>query len=326
MTVRATATDVPKDQIDRAAAAGARAMVPPIALGLAILYALLTFAHYAVLSGYVRDIMMSVALASSVTASLIYQLRRSEAFWARFSAHTVLECLILIGHTNSMAHQALMPEPHHSTNILLGLLAASMVLWRRRTIIVMALGSWLHFYYVVSIGAASPLWLHFAFAMFLAQFVGTLNFTLRRRALYRFEQLRNNEQRAQHLYRDGQKLMAIGEIAGVMAHEINNPLAIASLQLQSLERRLNNNGENDVLIAITRTQRALSRIAGLVANLRESTREIDGGEFGRYPIAPLITKIIAEYQPLTTSTHINIKTVLPNIEGWCFMRIGVVQF
>ncbi len=298
-------------------------MTKPIALGLAILYGLLAVAHNLVLTGDVRTIMFSFATFSSLLTLSIFLFSKSKSFFMLFNPHLVIETLISVGVANSMLHQILMPEPHHSTNLILSVLAGSMVMWRRRAVTAIIILTWVHLYYVASIGAPSPLWLHFGFGIVIAQFVGVLNFIIRRRSLVRFETLRLEQQRATDLYQSGQSLMAIGEVAAVMAHEINNPLAIASMQLQTLERQ---EKLSEFLPSLHRAQRALTRIGGLVANLREATRESDGGSFGRHPIEKVIQKIKENYAPILAASSIEFKLVTPSFEGWCYMRTEHVEF
>ncbi len=314
---------VSRKQVEDSARFQSFGVIRPIAIGLTILYALLTVAHYFALTGSTRSHMMVVSGASSTLALLIsmwHQFERRKG--TRFNPHFMVEVLVGIGVFNCFAHQLYVPEPHHSTNLVLATLAASMVIWRRRYVFVLISLTWAHFWYVTQRGESSPLWGHFGFALFMAQFVAILNYVVRRRTVYQFEKLRNEQLESNRKLREGERLAGIGEVAAVMAHEINNPLAIVSLQLQAMHRIMAKNNLNidEFTKALARADRASERIALLVGKLLHSTREEQGGDIERAAMTHLLNDVVIEFRKRIEGLGVQVSFVSPAMEGWCYMR------
>jgi two-component system NtrC family sensor kinase len=71
------------------------------------------------------------------------------------------------------------------------------------------------------------------------------------------------------------KMCALGEMAGGIAHEINNPLAIISGSVEQLQRRLQADPINreEAKVALARIQKTVTRIANIVKGLLTFSRD-----------------------------------------------------
>lgn len=83
------------------------------------------------------------------------------------------------------------------------------------------------------------------------------------------------------------KLASLGEMAGGMAHEINNPLAVIQLQSDILKRSLTTN--DTALGRLDNINEALQRISKVISNLRHFSRDTSND-----PIVPASTKDIVD--------------------------------
>lgn len=111
---------------------------------------------------------------------------------------------------------------------------------------------------------------------------------------YRKAQVEENLQDAEQTIISSAKMSALGQMAGGMAHEINTPLSIITMEVEGLEERLTG------LASSSETRRSLAniretalRIAGIVNSLRLFAR--DGSFLPPYPtgVDLLITETLA---------------------------------
>lgn len=73
------------------------------------------------------------------------------------------------------------------------------------------------------------------------------------------------------------KLSSLGEMAGGIAHEINNPLAIISGKVESLQRRIQNGNYeiSKILEDLSKIQNTVNRIAKIIVGLRAFSRNAE---------------------------------------------------
>ena len=76
--------------------------------------------------------------------------------------------------------------------------------------------------------------------------------------------------RAEHLAREASALRSVAQLANAAAHEINNPLAIVSGQLQMLKRSMLT--DTKALTRIEKASEAVSRITAIIARMARITR------------------------------------------------------
>lgn len=87
------------------------------------------------------------------------------------------------------------------------------------------------------------------------------------------------------------RLAALGEMAGGIAHEINNPLSIIDLSLESFQEHIDEGIEisrEKANAAISRSQGSVKRIAGIVRGLRNFSRSGDKDPLSNCPLKDVI--------------------------------------
>lgn len=86
------------------------------------------------------------------------------------------------------------------------------------------------------------------------------------------------------------KMSSLGEMAGGVAHEINNPLAIIHARSRQLRQFVSDSSENkeQIFDGLDRIENTVMRIAKIVRGLRSFARNADGDPFVVVPIASVI--------------------------------------
>ena len=101
-----------------------------------------------------------------------------------------------------------------------------------------------------------------------------LNGQLEARVKNRTEELARKNQEISETYQQlwhSAKLATLGELTASVAHELNNPLQIIGLRVESLSRRLS--GDPAACEALSVVEKELDRMAHLVANLLQLSRK-----------------------------------------------------
>ncbi len=90
------------------------------------------------------------------------------------------------------------------------------------------------------------------------------------------------------------KMAALGEMAGGMAHEINNPLSIILGQVESLKRDLKDVFIHDKKVQhrFDRVLHATMRISKIILSLKTFSRDSGSDEFKAFPISQLVDDIL----------------------------------
>lgn len=112
------------------------------------------------------------------------------------------------------------------------------------------------------------------------------------------ELLENEKLKSLHMGR----LATIGELAGGIAHEVNNPLSIIAGNLEMIQRRISKTDQIDLdklNKAIDRSIAQTTRIAKIIQGLREFSRADQGEEF----------------------ESVNLKRLMQTVEGLCSERL-----
>ena len=174
-------------------------VIPPVAIGLSILYLLFGISHILLLPPSIARIMASVALGTAVTFLTLYLLLKRfplPIHWTYPLAFTIYAFVLL----NSILHLYLTKDPRQSTNVMLAFIGAGFFFLNHRWLFLttgVTLGLWTAVIWVLP---PSPDKLHFGFAMGTAVVLALLLRTTRLRNLEHLEQLRLlSEQQADEL-------------------------------------------------------------------------------------------------------------------------------
>ena len=90
------------------------------------------------------------------------------------------------------------------------------------------------------------------------------------------------------------KLASLGEMAGGIAHEINNPLAVISGRSRQLRVLLENNTftPDKASAIVSNIEKTTERIASIVASLRKHARSGEGDQFAEVEVASIIDGVL----------------------------------
>lgn len=99
---------------------------------------------------------------------------------------------------------------------------------------------------------------------------------------FRKAQVEENLQDAEQSMISSAKMSALGQMAGGMAHEINTPLSVITMEVEELEERLTGlAASNETLRSLANIRETSERIAGIINSLRLFAR--DGSSLPPYP-------------------------------------------
>ncbi|MBC7660107.1 MAG: GHKL domain-containing protein [Chitinophagaceae bacterium] len=89
------------------------------------------------------------------------------------------------------------------------------------------------------------------------------------------------------------RLASLGEMAGGIAHEINNPLAIIVGSAQRLERELDNSNYSQVRKCSNQIRQTCERIGKVVTSLRKLARDGENSPRTRFSVAKLVQEVLS---------------------------------
>ncbi|PRQ02500.1 Sporulation kinase A [Enhygromyxa salina] len=111
--------------------------------------------------------------------------------------------------------------------------------------------------------------------------------------------------------RIAEKLAAIGELSGGLAHEIRSPLNGASLQLQLLERRISRVSSDPALLGpIEMVQSELNRLSHLVEDFLSFARPVEL-DLHRFDLPTLLAQVAELLAPEAATHGIELRAELP---------------
>lgn len=145
----------------------------PISFGLAILFQVLAVSHLFVLSGPESWIL---ALVASGTCGVLIFFRIALEYFnlPRNLSHTYSFMIAALVLTNSLLHLYLVPEPRHTTNLLLLVVGMGFLFLSTEYFVLGVSLSWLGWGYALLRAGLSTLWIHYGFALFTATVLSSI--------------------------------------------------------------------------------------------------------------------------------------------------------
>ncbi len=127
------------------------------------------------------------------------------------------------------------------------------------------------------------------FSLLLAVIVTNLQY-MRRRAYEMAEEMAEELKRSQASLINASKLSSLGEMAGGIAHEINNPLSIIRSRAQQLERMVKSKSvdEDKLSDLVGNIYKTVDRISKIIAGLRSFSRSGEKDPFVSFPLSELV--------------------------------------
>lgn len=257
-------------------------LLPVATLVLAVLYGLYAISHYFILTSPAKEIMSIIASGTSLIFSVAAYLHSLESEgkikWTdKIGPHVLVTFYGFLCLFDAVVHLNLTQLPHQTTDlIILQVGFASVILhwWSFAILNVSILAS---FFYIALQNWSNPLWMHFAFAFMATTALSIVIFIFRRDNLANIQRMQSNELQRQKELLHSSKMMALGEMASGIAHEVNNPLMIilgkaTQLKDLSLQGRLQPEKLRDDLDKIENT---VVRISKIVKGLRAFSRNTE---------------------------------------------------
>ncbi len=138
--------------------------------------------------------------------------------------------------------------------------------------------------------------------------------------IFMAENISNHKEAQMHLAQNS-KLSALGEMAGGIAHEINNPLSIIKGYVDLINRhnlRQTLNAEN-LELYLTKIDQTISRISKIVTGMKRFSRESSRDEKVKYPLSKIVedTLDICLEKMNNHGTKIDIQNDSLNLEVFC---------
>lgn len=111
-----------------------------------------------------------------------------------------------------------------------------------------------------------------------------------------------------------QKMSSLGEMAGGVAHEVNNPLAIILMRSQFLKRELNNKLQNDdpAFTQIDMIESTVNRIAKIIRGLLNFSRNATHDPMEKRPLKKIVQDTLDLCSERFESAQITLKVILEN--------------
>lgn len=112
-----------------------------------------------------------------------------------------------------------------------------------------------------------------------------------------------------------EKMTTVGMLSAGVAHEINNPLAIAKGNLHLLQKNIHKYSAADQLAKLKMVYESVSRIEGIVKGLRDFSR-MDTGEKSSFEIDVAIAEALTFMEVLTTKAAVEVEFVKDDADGF----------
>ena len=166
-----------------------RAALPGVTTALALAFAALTVLHPLMLDGLARAVMTGAAAATALAFAAAALVLRRHALPLHL-AHPVGAALIAVCLTNAVAHMVLVSQPRQSTNLMLAIVGAGVLLLSLRWMLVVLYLTWGAWLVAALAVGSSDQWPHYAIGMVLASALGTVVNYLRRADVRRLAEVR----------------------------------------------------------------------------------------------------------------------------------------
>lgn len=165
-----------------------RTHLRPLAWGLLPLYAAYAIGHVLLLPS---DQALPMTILAGVTAVLLLALNIALLRWEPpldwvHPFGVLLGGLVMV---NSLAHIAVTGDPKHTTNLLLLLVGAAVLLLRWRWLLALMAATWTGWLAVMALAVNGGDWSHFVFGLLAATVLALIVHSVRLRTLYRLERL-----------------------------------------------------------------------------------------------------------------------------------------
>ena len=147
---------------------------------LCVYYGVLAVAHAVFLQGPVRTTMIGIAAGTAAVGGAMTLVRNRDFVRDYANAFAVLFALMVL--TNSAVHLWLTGEVFQSTNLILAVLGAGVLLTSDVLFGVMLVLCWAAFGFALWLRPEEPLWVHFGFAQFAATILTTIVYLAQRAA------------------------------------------------------------------------------------------------------------------------------------------------
>lgn len=177
-------TEPDQQQLTSALDQHARDALPAAGLGLAVLYLLFTFSHRLTLPADMSAILAPLALASSLLTLGVGLLAKNHKIpeWLANPCGALMASVVMI---NSLVHLYLTRDPLETTNLLLTIVGASVLITHRGWVIAIFAGCWIGWLAIALTSSNNPAWIHFGFTLLAASFLAAIFFAARRRTILR---------------------------------------------------------------------------------------------------------------------------------------------
>ncbi|MGK5088367.1 ATP-binding protein, partial [Bdellovibrionota bacterium FG-2] len=121
---------------------------------------------------------------------------------------------------------------------------------------------------------------------------------------------------------EGSKMAALGEMAGGISHEVNNPLTVilGKVRLMRAEMDLGQIDSDKLLVALTKIETAANRILKIVKGLRSFSRNSEGDPFEVIQVSKVIEETLDLCREKFRNHSVDVKVVSdqnvePSVKG-----------
>lgn len=256
-------------------------ILPATAWVLTLFNIIAAVAHHLVQPIEIAQFMtpLSAFIAVTIICSdiILHQiLKKDPDFYDKVSPHLILMFYGLLNLFAAASMFYLRGNALETTNfMILGFGAGSLMIRSRYYIATMILiaGSWL---LTANLLTMTPEMIHFGFALLATLILSGLIHVFRRNNLIVLESLRIKEKIHQKELLRSAKMVALGEMASGIAHEINNPLMVIMGKADSLRRTIQSMPDNEKALAdIDKIENTVERIAKIIKGLNIFSRRAD---------------------------------------------------